>query len=1059
MMLKDPWVHDLTEMHSDSSLLFKSISMKILVCQFVAVLFGILLFVSDSTISADDLPDGVKNTQNVADISLTPEESLSRISVPEDFQVTLFAAEPDIRRPIAFDFDDQGRLWVVENYSHPHWDENKTTDRIVILEDTDNDGIFDKRKVFYDQGRYLTGIALGHGGVWIANTPELSFIPDRDRDDQPDSDPEVLLDGFQISTNNVLNNFHWGPDGWLYGAIGLSSVSKVGPPGAPSEERVRISRGIWRFHPVTHVFEKVAEGMVNPWGADFNEYGDLITANTVIAHLWHIVPGMYCERRAAERDNPYAYGRIQTIANHLHWGGGGWQSSRSPENKKQINKQPTDKQNSSQDEYHQHSVAGGGHAHCGAMIYLGDNWPEKYRGTFFTNNLHGSRVNNDKLIPRKSSYVGEHSEDLLFANDPWFRGMSVKYGPDGGVFISDWHDFGECHDADGSHRTSGRIYKFVYGKPGKPPRDLHLNSSLELAKLHTHRNEWIVRHARRILHERAIAGTDIEKAAEQLWRMFSQDHQEPHQLRAFWTLYCIGELDEGKLLSLLPRENEHVRRWAIRFLVDEFSCDTTPSHHHAPVVQQAVLDRFVELATHDLSAKVRLELACALQRLSYPSRLKIAAALSGHAEDVTDPYIPLMIWYGLEPAVIHHMDAALEIAQNSAIPIIRQYIARRLIDQPEPAIDKVIETAYQRREEYLRRDFLQGVYEAMEGLGTQQVPSKWDQLYDEVKNSADPGLRSLGLNLATIFGDKQAIRNLQLVVLDSRADEEKRKTALASLKQLDKGVSVEMLHKLVREDSEIRREAILALDISNNPATVEVLLEQYATFSQDEKQAAVSLLATRQHFAIALLDLIESGTISREDVSAYTLQQLKSFNVTELQDRLQALWANDQSKLLKSEEIANYEIKMSSEFLSQGNASAGRLVFERTCAKCHRLFGEGGDIAPDLTGSGRKKPDYILRNLIDPSAEIDAAYRLTTVLTDDGRLYNGFMVHQDDKWLIIRTQDAKIRLSMNEVDELVKSKASMMPEGMLRSFTDEQIRDLLVYLASDDQVPLPAEIN
>jgi len=192
-----------------------------------------LMFVSFLALSgivnaADDLPSGVTNSQNPADDSLTPAESLARMTVPDGFSVTLFAGEPDIRRPTAFDFADPGRLWVVENYSHPKWSEDTATDRIVILEDTDNDGRFDKRKIFYDNGRFLTGLAVGHGGVWIANTPALSFIPDRDGDDRPDSDPEVMLDGFQVSSNNVLNNFHWGPDGWLYGAIGLSSKSLVG---------------------------------------------------------------------------------------------------------------------------------------------------------------------------------------------------------------------------------------------------------------------------------------------------------------------------------------------------------------------------------------------------------------------------------------------------------------------------------------------------------------------------------------------------------------------------------------------------------------------------------------------------------------------------------------------------------------------------------------------------------------------------------------------------------------------------------------------------------------
>lgn len=1012
----------------------------------IALLFSLPLIVT-----ADDLPNGVSNSQNPADVSLTPTESLARITVPDGFSVTLFAGEPDIRRPIAFDFDDRGRLWVVENYSHPKWKEDNATDRIVILEDTDNDGRFDKRKIFYDEGRYLTGLAVGHGGVWLANTPELSFIPDRDGDDQPDSDPEVMLDGFQVSSNNVLNNFHWGPDGWLYGAIGLSSKSLVGKPGAPADERVKITRGLWRFHPVTHVFEKIAEGMVNPWGADFNEYGDLITANTVLAHLWHIVPGMYCERRANERDNPYAYSRIQTIANHLHWGGGGWQSSRSPANQKKPKKD-----HDHHDEYHQHSVAGGGHAHCGAMIYLAENWPKKYHGTFLTNNLHGSRVNNDRLIPKRSTYVGEHAEDLLFANDPWFRGMNIKYGPDGGVYISDWHDFGECHDSDGSHRSSGRVYKFVYGNVTKPETDLHKRSSLELAELHLHPNEWYVRHARRLLHERAAAGKISDDAVARLNLIFATHKEETVALKALWTLQCMGQLPPDRLIQLQDHDSEHVRRWAVRFIVDDRPCDTSPSSGDNPISTD-VIDRFTRMASQDSSAKVRLELACALQRLPHKGRLPIAAALVSHAEDAMDPYIPLMTWYGLEPAVPNNAAAALQVAADSQIPLVRQYVARRLIDQNSPAIAEVINAAADQQAEHVRRDMLLGTLEALDGLGTQQPPKTWPKLYMEVAEATDPRLRSIGVKLATIFGDKQAIDNLRKTAMSDSADNNDRREALTSLLQLENGASVDMLHKLVTEDSALRRDAILALGVKNSPATTGVLLDSYASLPQQEKQDAVGVLATRQSFANALLDAIEGGRVKRSDVSAYTLQQLRSFNVVELQNRIKKLWDSDSAALQKSDEIVAYQKRMSPEYLAQGSATAGREVFARTCAKCHTLFGEGGTIAPDLTGSGRKKADYVLRNLIDPSAEIDAAYRLTTVLTADGRLFNGFMVHQDDKWLIVRTQDAKIRLAMNDVDELVKSNVSMMPEGLLRTFTDEQVRDLLVYLASDDQVALPVE--
>ncbi len=1005
---------------------------------------------------AGDLPKGVENTQNPTDISLTPQESLARIQVPEGFQVTLFAGEPDIRRPIAFDFDDRGRLWVVENYSHPLWQAENATDRVVILEDTDHDGEFDVRKVFWDQGRYLTGIAIGHGGVWLANTPELIFIPDRDYDDVPDSDPVVMLDGFQISTNNVLNNFHWGPDGWLYGAIGLSSKSLVGKPGSPFEQRTPITRGIWRFHPVSHRFEKVAEGMVNPWGADFNEYGDLITTNTVIAHLWHIVPGMYCARRAAERDNPFAYDRIQSIANHLHWGGGKWQSSRNPssQQRKQRAKDSALEETATDvhDEYHRHSVSGGGHAHCGGMIYLGDNWPEQYRGTFFTNNLHGNRVNNDRLVPRRSTYVGEHAPDLLLGNDPWFRGMSIKYGPDGGVYVSDWHDYGECHDSDGSHRTSGRIYKVVYGQAQELEFDLQDYSNLELVELQDDPNEWFVRHARRILHERYARGENLDEAREQLSSIVRSDADELLRLRALWALQ---PLDQQHLCEVLLNDgdrSEHVRRWALRLVADRSDCDMRfsdganrnwmPSRHR---------QQLLSLATSDPSAKVRLELACALQRLVPDDRLKLALRLLGHVEDATDPYLPLMIWYGLEPAIVDNVDEALQVATSSQIPVVRQYIARRIADMQPAPLDAIARAALG-ADDRIAADLLVGMTQSLTARGSQPAPAAWSELHVRLQRAESDDLRAVGLQLSLIFGDQDVIESMREIVMNQAENVSDRRTALRSLLSIDGGLSATQLHTLVSGDVQLRADALSALLQTNDETTASVLLQQFPSLSSEDRRSTVSVLVTRRQFAAALLAAIDEGIVSRADVSAFALQQLRSFQDAEIQQHIAKIWFDDDTSARKADEIARLNKLMTAQYLQAGDAAAGRAIFDRTCSKCHTLFGEGGTIAPDLTGSGRRQADYIIRNLIDPNEQIDAAYRLTTVVTEDGRLFNGFIVQQDDHGITVRTQDTTVKLDMKHVEDVANSSVSMMPEGMLGILTDEEIRDLLVYLASEDQV-------
>jgi putative heme-binding domain-containing protein len=414
-----------------------------------------------------------------------------------------------------------------------------------------------------------------------------------------------------------------------------------------------------------------------------------------------------------------------------------------------------------------------------------------------------------------------------------------------------------------------------------------------------------------------------------------------------------------------------------------------------------------------------------------------------------------MIWYGIEPLVTADIAAALELAVTSRLPLVRRYVARRVMDTAAPPLEQLVTVAIKHPNETLRLDLLLGMLDSLEGRGQQQAPPSWRALFGQLSSASDSALRAVAVRLAVQFGDPQAIARLRATVLHASTPVSERRQALAALLQADDGAPVAMLHRLVVEKSALRQEALRALIIRNTPDTAEVLLDAYAKFTTDEKRDAISVLATRRNFAAALLAAIEAGRVHRTDVSAYALQQLRAFPLPALQTQIATLWANDAPRLQKADEIARYKERMSAETLSHGDARAGRLVFQHSCAKCHALFGEGGTIAPDLTGSGRKQTDYVLHNLIDPNAEIDPAYRLTTVLTNDGRLLSGFMIQQDDRWLVMRTQDARVRLPLKQVEELATSNVSMMPEGMLHSFTDAQVRDLLVYLASAQQVPLP----
>ena len=617
------------------------------------------------------LPAGVKNTQKAGDAPITPAEALQRMKLPEGFRATLFAGEPDVMQPIAFDFDDRGRLWVVECFSYPDF-KNEDSDRIVIFTDKDGDGRFDERKVFLENGHHLSGITVGFGGVWVTSAPNLLFYPDRDGDDVPDGKPEVILDGWTLKAgHNMVNGLAWGPDGWLYGRHGITTHSMVGKPGASDGERVKLSCSIWRYHPVKKLFEVVANGTTNPWGLDWDDNGQPFFSNNVIGHLWHLIPGAHYQRMFGEDFNPHVYQLMEQTADHLHWASSDWTKSRTGQGE-----------------------LGGGHAHAGGMIYLGDNWPASFRNRIMMANLHGNRLLYDELERKGSGYIAKHGDNFLMANDPWFRALTIAYGPDGGVFVSDWNDFGECHDSDGSYRSSGRLYKITYGNT-KPTGELNLAklSDAELVQMQLHKNDWFVRHARRQLEERAAAGKLAADTHAGLTRIARESGDVTRKLRALWALHATGGLSttaipptpverfpkqpldlrgpraistQPVLLEFLEHADVNLRWWAVQLLCE----DKNPP--------PAVLERFATMAREDKSPFVRLALASVLQRLPNEARWPIAQGLVSHAEDVADKNLPLMIWYGIEPAVPTNRAAAMKLASQTKIPLVREFIVRRL---------------------------------------------------------------------------------------------------------------------------------------------------------------------------------------------------------------------------------------------------------------------------------------------------------------------------------------------------------------------------------------------
>ena len=1032
---------------------------------------------------------------------LSPEEAAKNMTVPPGFKVQLAASEPMVHQPIAFTFDDRGRMWLAEAYTYPNRaKDGEGKDKIVILEDTDLDGDFDKRTVFIEGLNLVSGLEVGFGGVWVGAAPYLMFIPDKDGDDKPDPPTKtastisphrvypggslafalpnrnqaqvaqrptshrgelgggavqnnqsklqfpkdvppgatVLLDGFGWQdTHEVLNSFIWGPDGWLYGCHGIFTHSKVGKPGTPDDKRTKLNAGVWRYHPQRHEFEVFAEGTSNPWGLDFNEKGDAFITACVIPHLYHVIPGARYQRQAGQHFNPHTYDDIKTIADHLHYTGNikdhAWWG-----HEPDVPKGTDD--------------AGGGHAHCGAMIYLGDNWPKEYRGKLFFNNIHGNRINCDILEPKGSGYVGRHGKDFLKANDRWFRGINMKYAPDGSVYLIDWYDKNTCHRTNPEiwDRTNGRIYRIVYGDK-KPERvNLGAMSTKKLIELQSHDNEWFSRCAMRLIQERGL-GADSKRYA-----------------RAVYSHHCNLEEPTSKQSTIADRlarllyivEDERVigTRHGLSGAVGRMYTEAALRTGKV----EKLLEWLKAYAFPDELGESRLWVAASLQKVPLAQRWDIIDdGVLWYDDEPIDHNLPLMYWYAIEPLVSADPVRAMKVAR-SANPLITRYIYRRaasddkLINHVVDVLTKTIDPA---RQELV----LDEMSRAFEGRVNIPMPPAWKPAYDALAKSANAAVRDKADRIAILLGDARIFPRVRARLVDKNEPIQERREALDILvRGRDIGAADSWLAVLT--EPQLRGPAIRALAAIDDARTAPALIGQYSSLNNTERRDAVSTLVARKGSALALLDAIEAKKIPSTDLHAYHIRELDRFKDDKLNARIKSVWGDiRESSPDKKKQIADMKAMLTAPTASGGRQPGdnhdhtpdlgnGRRLFDKTCASCHMLFDSGGKVGPNITGSNRANLDYILENVIDPSAVMGRDYRMSTFVLEDGRSVSGLVQKETDSALTVRTINDTIVVAKDDIEDQAQSELSLMPERLLDSLKENEVRDLIAYLASPAQV-------
>jgi putative membrane-bound dehydrogenase-like protein len=946
---------------------------------------------------------GFDNTRTSGQPYLAPEESLRRLQPPPGFEVKLFAAEPDIINPIAFSIDERGRLWVVECYEYPKKTPKgqKPRDRIKILEDTTGAGKADK-VTLWAAGKDLpigwdlaTGIEVGHGGVFLGAAPYLFFLSDTSGQGHCDKQ-EILLSGFgSQDTHETLNTLQWGPDGLLYGLHGIFTQSKVG--------EVRLNAAVWRYDVVNKKFDIFAEGTSNPWGLDFDSHGQAFLTACVIPHAFHIIPGGTYIRQDGRPDSynhPYSYGLLREICDHTHHAESGW-------------------------------------AHAGALVLQGDNIPEELRGSLLMGSIHGTVIKRDTLERHGSTFVARHAPDFLKCGDKNFRPINMRWGPDGSIYVIDWHDQNPCHQADPNSwdMTHGRIYRIQRtGTKSEPPGDLSKKSSRELVELLKNNNPWH-RTALRLLNERRD-----KSVVSMLHDLVFHAEDETYSLRALWGLYAVGAFDEVLANKALQHVSPWVRSWTIRLLGE------------SEQVSAAMLARLVDLARTDPAPEVRLQLAATAQRLTRQDTLPLLQNLMRHSEDADDPCIPLMIWLAYEPRVAAQSAAVLDWLQRNAsgnLLIVNEIIPRvmrRLVATNNPSkLADAVAFVGDAHNSAVRRHALQGLVQAFQGRQA-NPPDQWKNVFAELEVDKDADVKRLARRLAVNFGDRQAVHRALTLAKDLTKPAAQRIEAIRDLALVHPAEALRPLEELVQQDAsqEVRAEACRALSFYDSPEIAREILDSWKEFPPALRGEAVNLLAGRKYWAQELLVAVADKKVPRADLTNNTILRLQAFHDKKLDQQIETVWGKVRETPAELNILIN---KMRAE-LSKGRGSfeRGRKVFENQCSKCHKFGGQGHEVGPNLDGAARDI-EYLLVNILDPNRVIGQPYFIRTVERKDGRVETGILAAEDDGSVTLKSENDVLKvIPKQEIEQMSVQEKSLMPEGLANNMTVPDFRDLIRYL-------------
>ncbi len=954
---------------------------------------------------------------------LTPAESLKRFKIADDLALDQVLAEPIVRQPLSLSFDERGRLWVVQYLQYPNpaglkmtsrdifWrvvydkvpppppNHFKGADKITIHEDTDGDGVYDKHTTFLDDLSIVTSVARGRGGVWVLNPPYLLFYPDKNNDDVPDGDPEVHLGGFGLEdTHSVTNSLRWGPDGWLYASQGSTVSANVKRSGDKFAVH-SMGQLIWRYHPETRRYEIFAEGGGNAFGVEIDSKGRVFSGhNGGNTRGFHYVQGGYYQKGFSKHGsltNPYTFG-------YFNW----MQHANVPR--------------------FTHTF----------VTNEGGNLPKRHDGKLFAVAPLQSHIVESDIFPHGSSFQTKDIGFPVTTTDTWFRPVDIELGPDGALYIADLYEGHIAHlrHFEGQvHRASGRVYR-LRAKDATPakPRDLSRLTAVELAGQLESPNRWVRGTALQLIGDRK------DRGVVPLLKTHLRVKAGQAALEALWALNLSGGLDDGAAMVAMSHAEPQMRAWVIRLLGDRNQ------------VSSRIAQAMERLAEEDAQPAVRSQLASSARRLPAEAALPIVLRLLGRSEDVDDIHIPLLLWWAIEAKAESDREHVLRLFDEPGLwdlPIVKKHILERVMRRfAQAGSQKDLRSCLyllQRAPdvEHVRK-LLTGFEQAFAGRSLANLPE------DLVKELARRGGGSLALRLR--LGQPDAVNQSLKLIADDKAEKNQRLSLMPILGQIKEVRGVSVLLQVVEngKPDDVRQTALTSLQSFDDARIAAAVLGLHAKLPAEVRTVADSLLASRKDWARQLLDAVDAGRI---DKNALALDVVRRMTVHK-DDRIAALVAKHWGKVqgattAQMQARIHYLHKM----IPQGDGTpyAGKKLFTASCAKCHTLFNHGGSIGPDLTTHKRDDLANMLLHIVNPSAEVREGFETHLVVTNDGRALTGFLVDQDNRLVVLRGADGQdISLARSQIDEMKVIPQSIMPEGLLDTLTDQQVRDLFAYLRS-----------